>query len=68
MANIVSNLLERAIDEGKIPNKSDSEFSLRTFDISIEENLDNILLFGKALFESNEFKPDIFIKKTEVLN
>jgi hypothetical protein len=67
IANLVSNLLERSIDEGKIPNKDDSLFNIPTFDLSHEENLDTLLLFENALKESFENRPDIYIKKTEVL-
>ena len=67
IADIVSNLLERPIDEEKIPNKDDTDFNSPTFDLSHEENLDSILLFDEALKESYEDKPDIYIKKTEVL-
>ena len=39
IANLVSNLLERPINEGKIPNIDDSIFNSPTFDLSHEENL-----------------------------
>ena len=67
IAYTVSNLLERSLDESKIPNKDDTEFNLPTFDLSHEENLQDILLFEKSLEENFENKPDIFLKKTEVL-
>ena len=67
IADIVSNLLERPIDEDKIPNKDDSDFTSPTFDLNHEENLKDIELFEKALEESYENKPNIYLKKTEVL-
>ena len=67
IADIVSNLLERPIDEIKLPIQDDIEFNPPTFDLSQEENLDSILLFDKALEESYENKPEIYIKKTDVL-
>ena len=63
----VSNLLERTGTEGKIPNEDDSVFNIPNFDLSHEENLDSILSFEKALEESYENRPEIFIKKTDVL-
>ena len=63
IAYILSNLLERLIDEEKIPNKEDSEFLPPSFDLNNEENLNDILLFDKALEESYENKPNIYIKK-----
>ena len=67
IAGLVSNLLERPIDENKIPNKDDAVFILPTFDLSQEENLEEISLFDDALKESYENRQDIFIKKTDVL-
>ena len=47
IANSVTNLLERPIDEDKIPNKDDN-FILPSFDLSHEDNnIDNILIFYK---------------------
>jgi hypothetical protein len=67
IANLVTNLLERSPNEGKVPNKDDSNFNPPTFDLSHEENLDSLLLFEKALEDSFENRPEIYIKKTEVL-
>ena len=66
IAGIVSNLLERPIDEEKIPNKDETDFNPPTFDLNHEENLDSISLFDEALKESYEDKPDIYIKKTSI--
>ena len=67
IAYLISNLLERPIDETKIPNKDNIKLIPPTFDLSNEENLDDILRFDKALEDNYENKPSIFIKKTEVL-
>jgi len=67
ISNVVSNLLERPIDEGKIPNKDDSLFNFPIFDLSHEENLDSFQNFENSLKQSFEDRPDIYIKKTEVL-
>ena len=67
IASLVSNLLERSIDEGKIPNTDDSVFNPPTFDLNHEENIDSCETFEKALEISFEERPDIYIKKTEVL-
>jgi len=64
---LVSNLLERSVDEGKIPNTDDSNFIPPTFDLKHEENLDSCETFEKALEISFEGRQDIYIKKTEVL-
>ena len=70
-AEMITNLLERQIDEKKIPNKEDSVFKPAVFDLSHEEKLtlddNNINLFEEALKESYENKSDIYLKKTHVL-
>jgi hypothetical protein len=66
IAYIIGNLLERPIDENKIPNKDDTEFKDATFDLSNEENLNSLFDFENAIKENFE-NPEIFVKKTEVL-
>ena len=68
IANSVTNLLERPIDEDKIPNKDDN-FILPSFELSHEEkNIDNILIFDTALEDNYENESsDIYIKETNVL-
>ena len=63
----VSNLLERTINEGNIQNKDDSIFNPPNFDLFNEYNLESLSNFEIALEENFENRPEIFIKKTEVL-
>ena len=43
IATSIGNLLERSIDEKKVPNQDDSEFKPPTFDLSHEKSFKNLL-------------------------
>ena len=63
----VSNLLERPINERIIQINDDSIFKPPNFNLSSEDNLESLSNFEIALEESFENRPEIYIKKTEVL-